>query len=70
MPWTIRASIGEHCLALQRVECRICGDQCTVGAIKFQPRVGGVAQPVVDNARCTGCGACVAPCPTRAIGVA
>lgn len=68
-PWQIRASIGESCLARRGVECRICGEQCGENAIRFVPQVGGIAQPVVDSARCTGCGACVAPCPVSAISV-
>ncbi|WP_313951896.1 ferredoxin-type protein NapF [Accumulibacter sp.] len=68
-PWLLRAVIGEHCLARQQVECRICGDQCVAGAIHFVPRVGGISTPLVDISRCTGCGACFAPCPTRAITV-
>jgi ferredoxin-type protein NapF len=31
--------------------------------------VGGVATPAVDATSCTGCGACVAPCPVAAIEV-
>jgi ferredoxin-type protein NapF len=68
-PWAIRARIGEHCLAVQRVECRVCGEQCAAGAIKFRPQAGGIALPLLESANCTGCGACVATCPTRAIGV-
>jgi ferredoxin-type protein NapF len=68
-PWSLRASIGERCLATQQIECRICGDQCLAGAIRFVPRVGGVSLPVVDTSRCTGCAACFAPCPTEAIRI-
>jgi ferredoxin-type protein NapF len=68
-PWSLRAAIGEHCLAAKQIECRICGDYCLVGAIRFVPRVGGVSLPVVDTARCTGCAACFAPCPTQAIRI-
>jgi ferredoxin-type protein NapF len=68
-PWSARAVINAPCLARQRVECRICGDQCAAGAIRFPPLAGGIALPVLDLDRCTGCGACVAPCPVRAIAV-
>jgi len=66
-PWSLRAAIGERCLAAKQIECRICGDYCLAGAIRFVPRVGGVSLPVVDTTRCTGCAACFAPCPTQAI---
>lgn len=66
-PWTITASIGDSCLAAQGVECRICGEACPTAAIRFRPQLGGVARPQLDSDRCTGCGACYAPCPVRAI---
>jgi ferredoxin-type protein NapF len=69
-PWALTASIGSDCLALQRVECRVCGERCDASAIRFRPTLGGVAQPIPDPTACTGCGDCVAPCPTRAIVVA
>jgi ferredoxin-type protein NapF len=69
LPWSARAVINEPCLAQQRVECRICGDQCAAAAIRFPPLLGGIAFPALDPERCTGCGACVAPCPVRAIVV-
>jgi len=67
--WNQRARIGEACLAQRGVECRICGEACGVGAIRFRPRVGGVALPQLDEAACNGCGACLAPCPVQAIGM-
>lgn len=57
------------CLAHRRVECRVCGEACDARALRVAPRVGGVALPVVDASRCTGCGECVAPCPVRAVSV-
>lgn len=68
--WTLRAAIGDTCLARRLVECRVCGEMCDVAAIRFRPQPGGIAQPELDAAACTGCGACVAPCPTGAIRVA
>lgn len=69
LPWTMRATIGKACLAHRAVECRICGEMCEAGAIRFRPQPGGIAQPELDVAACSGCGACVAPCPTTAIVV-
>jgi ferredoxin-type protein NapF len=66
-PWSLRVSIGDDCLARRQVECRICGEQCEESAIRFLPQPGGIATPLLDRERCTGCGACVAPCPVQAI---
>jgi ferredoxin-type protein NapF len=68
-PWQAQAAIGEQCLAQRRIECRICCDQCDAGAIRFPLRAGGISQPLLDSARCTGCGACVAACPAGAVSV-
>ena len=67
--WTQKATIGEDCLPRQGVECRVCGDFCAVRAIRFAPRLGGSPLPEIDTEICTGCGACVAPCPVTAITV-
>jgi ferredoxin-type protein NapF len=69
-PWAIKAQAGRDCLARRGVECRVCGDQCGVGAIRFSPRIGGPPEPEIDANACTGCGACVAPCPAAAIVIA
>ena len=66
-PWRVLAHLGDACLARQKVECRVCGEACDAGAIRFRPALGGVSQPELDSVLCTGCGACVAPCPARAI---
>jgi ferredoxin-type protein NapF len=68
--WSLQARIGEACLAQRGVECRICGEACGASAIRFRPRVGGVALPQFDETACTGCGACIAPCPSQAIAMA
>ena len=70
VPWALRARIGEACLAQRGVECRICGEACGDSAIRFRPRVGGVALPQLNDAACTGCGACLASCPSQAITLA
>lgn len=67
LPWAIQAAISDPCLTRAGVECRVCGDFCDPRAIRFPPRAGGVAVPEVDAAACTGCGACLAPCPAGAV---
>lgn len=67
--WTYKAQIGEDCLPRQGVECRVCGDFCDTRAIRFPPRLGGSALPEIDADNCTGCGACVAPCPVTAVSI-
>jgi ferredoxin-type protein NapF len=68
-PWTLKAHIGQSCVAKKGVECRICGDSCEVEAIHFRYLRGAVAQPETDDSACTGCGACVATCPVNAVDI-
>ncbi|WP_299688655.1 ferredoxin-type protein NapF [uncultured Vibrio sp.] len=67
LPWQAKATISESCLAKKNVECRSCGDMCEPMAIQFQLRAGSVALPNIELDKCSGCGACVAVCPTSAI---
>lgn len=67
LPWGIRASASETCLARAGVVCQSCKDACGAGAIRFPLAAGRVATPAFDLERCTGCGACVSPCPVKAI---
>lgn len=66
-PWQFTIRIGEGCLAHQRVECRVCGEICEARAIRFPLVAGGVPRPEIDTDACSGCGACLAPCPVNAI---
>lgn len=66
-PWSIKAVITDQCLSAQAVSCRVCGDFCQSHALRFQPALGGKSFPVVNPSLCSGCGACVGPCPTTAI---
>ncbi len=67
--WRWKPLISKDCLSHRQVECRVCGEACDESALRFPPRLGGVALPVLDPQRCTGCGACVAPCPTAAVSM-
>ncbi|MDO8933299.1 MAG: ferredoxin-type protein NapF [Rhodocyclaceae bacterium] len=69
-PWRVLPRIARNCIANDNAVCRACGDACAATAIRFRPRLGGAARPEVDGAKCTGCGACVAPCPVTAITLA
>ncbi|MDQ7000455.1 MAG: ferredoxin-type protein NapF [Mariprofundus sp.] len=67
--WAIKVHIGDACLTQQQVICTTCSEQCEAGAIRFTPVVGGAPQPEINPHACTGCGACVASCPTQAIEI-
>jgi ferredoxin-type protein NapF len=68
-PWQQVAEISDHCLSLNGVECRSCGDMCEYRAIRFRLQVGGTAKPILSSSECTGCGACIKPCPVNAIKI-
>lgn len=68
-PWTIKALVGDTCLALQGVVCVTCKEQCDARAIEMKHQRGAVAIPFIDNFLCTGCGACYQPCPVNAISL-
>ena len=67
--WGLKAAIGDNCLSAQGITCRACGDACQTRAIRFQLQLGGRAVPGLDPALCTGCGSCIATCPTHVIQI-
>lgn len=69
-PWSQAAAATEACFAAQGIYCRSCAESCEQGAIRFALAAGKLPQPQIDGSLCTGCGACVAPCPAQAIRVA
>ena len=66
-PWTWRARIAGNCLSLKGIHCRACQDACEPRAIRFILKAGGRDIPKIDEAACTGCGACSGLCPVSAI---
>ncbi len=68
-PWARQAEIRAGRLSFNGVDCRVCGDHCEARAIRFRPLGRGRWLPAVEGGTCTGCGACVGPCPVKAIAV-
>lgn len=65
--WDLEVNFASNCLSLNAVVCRACGDNCEPRAIRFQLKTGGIAEPHLSLADCTGCGACASICPVDAI---
>ena len=61
------------CLAYKEGHaCALCEKHCPYGAVKVIEEMQGkkkVRRPVVDVAKCVGCGACVHVCPVRTLFV-
>lgn len=55
----------DRCLAWNGVLCMSCLGRCEPRALAMDRR----RRLVIDAERCTGCGACVAPCPVSALAV-
>ncbi|KPN76868.1 ferredoxin-type protein NapF [Shewanella xiamenensis] len=68
-PWQHIAAIQDNCLTFQGIWCQSCKDACEPRAISFTLSVGKAPMPKIDTSLCTGCGACVAPCPNQAISI-
>ena len=68
--WTHKAQVGESCLTYYGIMCRSCEDACEPAAITFPLRAGKIPSPQLNIEACTGCGACIAPCPESVITMA
>jgi ferredoxin-type protein NapF len=68
-PWQLAARIGADCLSFGGIDCRMCADHCDTAAIRFRPLGRGRWLPNIEEADCTGCGACVGVCPVKAVAV-
>ncbi|WP_169543901.1 ferredoxin-type protein NapF [Sneathiella aquimaris] len=67
--WTLKAEISDACLAKNDIQCQSCQDHCDPRAIRFQYQRNAIAEPVIQIADCTGCGACVSVCPANCISI-
>jgi len=68
-PWHLNVEISTTCLSSKKIECQICIDQCEPEALQMKPAIGGPVAPTINQNLCTGCGACVRPCPVNAIKI-
>ncbi|QCP60413.1 ferredoxin-type protein NapF [Pantoea sp. SO10] len=68
-PFPQRIRIDNRCITFLGVNCRSCQESCEQQAIRFQLMPNGIAQPETLPQHCTGCGACIAPCPVSATGL-
>ncbi|MCE9680085.1 ferredoxin-type protein NapF [Shewanella sp. AS1] len=66
-PWQLKANIDNTCLTYSGVYCQSCKDSCDPQAITFPLAPGTIPRPEISLDLCTGCGACVAPCPNGSI---
>lgn len=69
VPWPLTVSINMGCLLNSGVMCQLCTDACDASALTFDMRVRPNGAVILDPDACTGCGACIAMCPVRAIEV-
>ena len=69
-PWQVKAAISNSCLAHSGIWCQSCKDSCDTEAISFEYRVNNAPLPKIDLDLCTGCGACLDPCPNNSISFA
>ena len=65
--WQLDINIKETCLAFNRVYCQSCQDCCEPQAIGFSYLSSSIPQPVISQADCNACGACISVCPQAAI---
>ncbi|MGH1361890.1 MAG: ferredoxin-type protein NapF [Burkholderiaceae bacterium] len=68
-PWPWTATLNKNCLNARGVSCRLCEEFCEARALVFKPALGGRYDLTLNANDCTGCGACIAPCPTNAISI-
>ena len=65
--WNVIAHIKGKCLSFNGITCRACDEACELGSIRFKLMTAGRSLPLVDEAGCTGCGACARVCPNSSI---
>lgn len=64
------AYVNNDCLSARGIVCRVCASACDNDAMTFRPALGGKSTLEINPETCSGCGACVAPCPVDALTIA
>lgn len=62
-------AIGADCLAAAGESCQTCLEFCDAAAIHLRSVDGQGAVPYIVMSACSGCGACVGPCPVSCIDI-
>ena len=68
-PWQAIAYVESHCLVKAGSWCSVCVEECEHEAISISSDIGRAPILQVNADKCTGCGACVGPCPVAALVV-
>ena len=68
-PWPVTVSIGTGCLLSAGISCQLCTDSCDPRALRMDLSVRPMGAIQIDAAACSGCGACLATCPSNAIAL-
>jgi ferredoxin-type protein NapF len=68
-PWSLTARVSGRCLAMNGTSCIRCIESCASEAIVSRPALRGRVMLSIVDADCTGCGACFATCPVKAISI-
>jgi len=69
VPWNYHATVNDTCLTYSHISCQSCQDNCEPRAIIFKYAIGTPPTPEISSESCTGCGACIAICPSQAIEI-
>lgn len=66
-PWALRVEIADNCLLAAGVSCQLCTDICPTSALRLDLSQRPMGAIRIDASLCTGCGACLEPCPVNAV---
>ncbi len=68
-PWDLKATIAAGCLQEHGISCQLCRDACPVSAIRVDLDKRPFGRLKIEEAACTGCGACLSVCPQEVLSL-